>query len=175
MDSTDHDISGHHCRLLYLKALRLTRDAELARDLVQDTLERYLRLRPPGLPPDRVLAWLNTVMRHLFLDYVRSPESRWTSLGDEDVQEDGVASGDGADAAPAWTFVEVKDVAGAVQNLPDRLRRTYEMHVFEKMSYGHIARSMKTTTGTVGTRLHRARHHLRVALLPLIVRSSQGA
>jgi RNA polymerase sigma-70 factor (ECF subfamily) len=168
MNSID-GLSDDLLRALYFKALRLTGDPEFARDLVQDAIERYLRCRPSDLSADRILPWLATVLRNLFLDHVRSPESRWTTLLDSHLVGE-VVDDTFTGPPPTWTLIETRDVAGAVKRLPERLRRTYEMHVYQNMSYENIARSMKTTTGTVGTRLHRARHHLRAALLPTVLR-----
>jgi RNA polymerase sigma-70 factor (ECF subfamily) len=161
--SLDHSIDRSRCEILYRRAMWLTRDPDEAHDLVQDTIERYLRKGRHKVSSDRVMRWLLLVMRRLFVDRVRSPVSRWTALGEIEVAVQ--TDEDSADVAPLWTMFEPEDVADALKRLPTDLRRAYEMYALEKMSYQRIAGEMKTSIGTVGTRIYRARQRLRDALL----------
>src|SRR4051812_20231634 len=69
---------------LTLYAARLLRDADAARDVVQDT---FLRLcsQPRAEIQARLAEWLFTVCRNRALDVLRK-ESRMTQLSDEQVQ-----------------------------------------------------------------------------------------
>ena len=64
------------------------------------------------------------------------------------------------DAAP-WGEVSLDEVRAAVDELPDDVREAFRMYTFEGRRYAAIARSQGVATGTVGTRIMRARARLR--------------
>jgi RNA polymerase sigma-70 factor (ECF subfamily) len=155
----------HHCRL-YQQALQLTRNRDKAQDLTQDTFERCLRRLPTGVPAEKVLSWMLVVMRHLFLDEIRSRACRRQVVLDvencPDVEPDSVED------PPNWQAIPVKAVRQAVRALPDTLRRPYELHVFVNLRYREVGAVLHLPVKTVGTRIHRARRRLRDLLEPLI-------
>ena len=147
---------------LRARALNLTRNPDQAADLVQDTFERALRRLSPQLPADRVLGWLCVVMRHIFIDGVRAPESRLRSRSDITLLPHPPTPDEGA--PPQWQLVEIEDAHAALDLLPADLKRPYEMHVLANMSYREIEEILDMPLATVGTRIYRARRRLREIL-----------
>ena len=68
------------------------------------------------------------------------------------------------EAEEPWARFSLDDVRAAVAGLPDDVRDTYRMFALEGRDYTAIAAAQGIPKATVGTRLHRARRHLRAAL-----------
>jgi RNA polymerase sigma factor (sigma-70 family) len=144
-------------RHLLARALRLELSTQAAQDLVQDTFERALRRADGFVPGTNLRAWLARIMFNLFVDGYRrrSSEADVVSL-DLDLlpsQPEPEAAPDGA-RAPGT-------IEDAIERLPATLRQTVELRVRTRLSYRQIAGQLGIGIGTVGTRLHRARHAMR--------------
>lgn len=169
MSAVDFDrIARDNYPALHRRALRMTRNRDLASDLVQSTLERCLWRFPRHLSEERAHAWLFVVMRNLFLDMVRASGYRWIELGDRADLQQQQPMLDEPEEAQAWESVRPADLRAAVKLLPDTLRRPYEMHALAGTSYREIARKLGITNVTVGTRIHRAKTHLRALLMGVV-------
>lgn len=144
---------------LHKVARRLTRDSGEAADLVQATALRTLENghRFFGeLPQFR--RWLVTVMHNLRCDAARRQRAeRLTALPDE-------LACPQADEPPVWRQVADDSVEDAVRRLPTELQKTYTLYAVDGLSYAAIGRRLNLPPITVGTRIHRARAQLRVAL-----------
>ena len=135
-------------------ALALTRDAEAADDLVQETVLRALsrwRLRRPGLP---LRPWLFTMLRNL---HVSSWRSRSRMVQPAEGQIEALAA---PDAAPE-TRAELAQVLDLLAALPEAQRSAVLLVSVEGFSYDEAARIMGVPPGTLMSRLSRARERLR--------------
>ena len=159
--------------LLHL-ALGLTRDAGEARDLVQDALERAMREWTRFTPGTNARAWVSAILSRLFIDRWRrrKRQPRFVDLDRADVMgpcgpsaSEWAASlpGDAPPSAP-WEAVTDADLTAAVDALPAKLRVVFDLSVGERCSYLEISRATGIPVNTVGTRLLRARRHLRATL-----------
>jgi RNA polymerase sigma-70 factor, ECF subfamily len=134
-----------------------------AEDLLQDTFERAL-LR--GIPPEIrcIVAWLTTMMHHLFInrcrDAARKPNHEALADNHGDVTR---LEPDAPE--PAWDHITVQDIRDALDHIEPVYRDVYRLHTFEYLSYKQIARQLSIDRITVGTRLHRARKQLREVLV----------
>jgi RNA polymerase sigma-70 factor, ECF subfamily len=157
-------IAHDHLPALLLRALRLTcGDADRARDLVQDTFERCLRHLTPQIREEKILPWLVVVMRHLFIDSARDPGRRLRI--DHEVDHLPAPDTWDTDDPPAWQRFDIEEVHAAVDTIPHNLKSCYQLHVVRHLSYREIARRLGIPIATIGTRIHRARRHLRLTLL----------
>lgn len=137
------------------------RDAD-AEDLVQDTLLRAFRAidRFDGEHPR---SWLLTIMRNAEIN--RHRRRRPDLLDDPDDTVSGIA----AVAAPAGDEPEAivvrqafdAVVADALAKLPRRYREIVHLVDLDGLSYAEAAAVLKIPTGTVMSRLHRARSRMR--------------
>ena len=131
-----------------------------ADDLLQDALERALRVSDRFAEESNLGCWMHTVMYRLAVDRSRRARRRkWDS------NLDGLAAEPADDRdPPAWTGLGLADLRAAVAQLPDTLRAAYSRFAFENQSYDEIAAALGIQQRTVGTRLHRARAKLRILL-----------
>jgi RNA polymerase sigma-70 factor (ECF subfamily) len=148
--------------VLYRRALKLTGNSAQAWDLVQDTFERGLTRFPEGLPAAKVQSWLLVILRNLFVDRMRSPESQVRMCGSaQDWPDLAVApQPDEESRRPLSECFRAEDVRACLDQLPPILRQSYEMHEFGGLSYREVADLLGLRVATVGTRILRARRRL---------------
>jgi RNA polymerase sigma-70 factor, ECF subfamily len=134
-------------------ARALTRDAEIADDLVQDTLVRALRSEHLFHEGD-VRSWLYTILTNLNRNRLRTLARRPTlaSIEDED--------------APGTSGPETgaRDIERALSTLVEDQRVALLLVVLEGLSYREVAEVQGVPIGTVMSRLARARAQLRAYL-----------
>jgi RNA polymerase sigma-70 factor (ECF subfamily) len=141
-------------------AMALCGNRELADDLVQDAIERALSRAPSSLEPERLGAWLRSVVHNLFVDELR--RRRRSGVGvDLDTMENDLA----LSTAPTDRLAS-SDVGKAMASLSIEHRQILLLAGVEELSYGEIAEELSVPLGTVMSRLARARAALRAALEP---------
>jgi len=153
-----HALALRHGDYLRRLARRLCRTQLDPDDLVQDVLERLLRVSIPPLVDER--PWLARVTYHLFVDQLRRPRLRCEELTDELA----VCRAAHDDPPRWWERLSEDDVRGALAELPAEQRMTFELFAFEGKTYDEIAAALGIAKSTVGTRILRARQKLRVAI-----------
>ena len=136
-------------------AYALTREAQAADDLVQDTLERaigrwHLRRRDGSLS-----AWLFTIERNLFLGAIRQRNRRGVHVGTEALDE--MSSSEPSQEAST----SARDVLAGLDTLPEEQRSVLLLVAVEDVSYEEAARILGIPLGTVMSRLSRAREKMR--------------
>jgi len=154
-------------------AQRLYRSASDANDLVQDTIERAIRI---GLPEDvhNPRAWLATMMHNLFIDRCRKAARAPVHEPLDDVHDAMNLTPLSLDAPePNWSDATIEDVRAALDQIDQEFRKVYIMHTFEQRSYEQIAAELKISRVTVGTRLTRTRKLLRKLLVKQIGRGTK--
>lgn len=134
-------------------ARALTRDADLADDLVQDTLVRALRSEHL-FQGDEVRSWLYTILTNLNRNRLRSLARRPTLTPIEDHD------------APDFTGPESgqRDIERALATLVDDQRNALLLVVLEGLSYREVAEVQGVPIGTVMSRLSRARTQIKAYL-----------
>lgn len=152
-------LERHEASLLRY-AESLTRDPDLARDVVQDTFLRLCEQDPEELA-DRLAPWLFTVCRNRLLDLVRK-ERRMSPLTELDL-ETREAAGPSPAAAAASSDV-ASAVLGLMEGLPVNQREVVRLKFQGQMSYEEIAAVTSLSVGNVGFLLHTAIKTLRVRL-----------
>jgi RNA polymerase sigma-70 factor (ECF subfamily) len=150
-----------HATRTYRLAYRLTGNPHDAEDLTQETFVRVFRSLD-AYRPVCLAAWIHRITVNLFLDTARRRARLYfDTLGDE--------AGRLSDprANPEELF-EVKnfdfDIQQALDSLPPDFRVAVVLSDIEGYSYEEIAAIVGTKVGTVGSRIYRARAHLRRAL-----------
>jgi RNA polymerase sigma-70 factor, ECF subfamily len=134
-------------------ARALTRDAEVADDLVQDTLVRALRSEHLFHGGD-VRSWLYTILTNLNRNRLRSLARRPTLRPIEE--------GDASDLSGPETGG--RDIERALAALVDDQRSALLLVVLEGLSYREVAEVQGVPIGTVMSRLARARAQIRAYL-----------
>ena len=134
-------------------ARALTRDAETADDIVQDTLVRALRSEHLFHGGD-VRAWLYTILTNLNRNRLRSISRRPTLTP---IKDSDAAMMTGPDTG-------TRDIATALESLADEQRSTLLLVVLEGLTYREVAEVQGVPIGTVMSRLARARMQIRAYL-----------
>jgi RNA polymerase sigma-70 factor, ECF subfamily len=142
---------------LKVHALRLCKDTCAAADLVQDTVERALSREATFAPGTHLKQWLHTILRNLFTDGWRRSNIYREVASDFRFQR---APDPWDRALSRWREVGDDELRAAMDQLPDRLRTAFELHVTEGLPYHALAARLGVKRSTVGTRLLRARRFL---------------
>jgi len=156
---------------LHRAALRLTRDPQLAADLVQDTCLRAYRAFDQFTPGTNCHAWLFTILYSVFNTGYRKAqrELTLTQMAAFDVDyETWLGGSDAVPAAPVQdAAVDPMDpqVQRALDALPEAFRDAIMLVDVGELSYEEAAAAMRCAVGTVRSRLFRARRVLFAALL----------
>jgi RNA polymerase sigma-70 factor (ECF subfamily) len=133
-------------------ARALTRDAETADDIVQDTLVRALRSEHLFHDGD-VRAWLYTILTNLNRNRLRSLSRRPTLTPIKD-----------SDATIMGPDLGSRDISRALDDLAEDQRAALLLVVLEGLTYREVADVQGVPIGTVMSRLARARMQIKAYL-----------
>jgi RNA polymerase sigma-70 factor (ECF subfamily) len=144
-----------HLPRLRRYARALTGDVNRADDLVQDTLERALAKLDLWQPGSDLRAWLFTLMHNLFVNQIRIRRPQETVM--EDALDEAVSGGQ-------MEAMYARDIHAALARLPDEQRAVLLLVGLEQFGYAEAAQVLGVPTGTVMSRLSRARERMRQML-----------
>jgi RNA polymerase sigma-70 factor (ECF subfamily) len=146
-----------HIAALRRYARALLGDRMEAEDLVQDCLARALSRAHLWRPGTDLRAWLFTILHNIHVNNVRS---RLAHLAAEDVTLErarpGIAAPPDQDAR-----LELRDLARALDSIPEEQRHVLLLVGMEGMSYEEAARVSGVPIGTIMSRVARGRDALR--------------
>lgn len=144
-----------HLPRLRRYARALTGDVSRADDLVQDTLERALAKLDLWQPGSDLRAWLFTLMHNLFVNQIRVRRPQETVM--EEALDEPVSGGQ-------MEALATRDIHEALARLPEEQREVLLLVGLEQFSYTEAAQVLRVPTGTVMSRLSRARERMRTML-----------
>jgi RNA polymerase sigma-70 factor (ECF subfamily) len=144
-----------HLPRLRRYARALTGDINRADDLVQDTLERALAKLDLWQPGSDLRAWLFTLMHNLFVNQIRTKRPQETVM--EDALDEPVSGGQ-------MEALAARDIHAALARLPEEQREVLLLVGLEQFGYAEAAQVLGVPTGTVMSRLSRARERMRQML-----------
>jgi RNA polymerase sigma-70 factor (ECF subfamily) len=133
-------------------ARALTRNADTADDIVQDTVVRALRSEHLFHEGD-VRAWLYTILTNLNRNRLRSLSRRPVIMPLKD-----------SDAASIGPDSGTRDIGRALDDLAEDQREALLLVVLEGLTYRDVAEVQGVPIGTVMSRLARARMQIRAFL-----------
>ena len=148
---------------LYRVARRLTRDAERADDLVQETYLRAFRAREGfRLKEYGIRPWLLRIMQNLHVS--RSGRERRQPLAMEDASLEAADRGATPETPGVPCPLDLENLDGelvrAFETLPVDYQIVLLMWAVDDLTYKEIAHTLDIPIGTVMSRLHRARQRL---------------
>lgn len=159
---------------LYSAALRMTRNASDAEDLVQETYLKAYRSFGGFEQGTNLRAWLYRILTNTYINEYRARQRRPEIEDVEDVEDlylyrrfagvDGTVS----PSAEEEVIGAIHDdaIKSALESLPDTYRIAVMLSDIEGFSYKEMAEILEIPPGTVMSRLHRGRKALQKALLP---------
>ncbi len=171
--ATFADQAMEHMASLYTAALRMTRNAADAEDLVQETYLKAYRAFGSYEQGTNLKAWLYRILTNTYINAYRAKKRRPEESDIDDVEDlylyrrlgglEGATAGRSAeDELMDWfTEGEIKD---ALDDLPENFRIPVLLADVEGFSYKEIAEIMDVPIGTVMSRLHRGRRGLQKRL-----------
>lgn len=168
------EVALPHLPSLFHFALKLTRSAADAEDLVQEAMLRAFRRFDLYEAGTNIKAWLFRIVRNTWINRYRASRARPREVSFED-------SGAGDEAAPGLRpptpeeavldGVVAEDVSRAIDALPEAYRSVVVLVLLEELSYREVAEALSVPIGTVMSRLHRGRRLLQEALRETAERS----
>ncbi len=136
----------------------LTKDAERADDLVQDTLVRALGCAHQFTPGTNFKAWMFTILRSINLNNLRRLKFQPISIDELGVERASVP-------ASQERHLDFTDFLAAFRQLSPDQQEVLVLVGASGFSYEQTAEICGCAVGTVKSRLSRARHTLAAALL----------
>ena len=164
---------------LYGAALRLTRNADRAQDLVQDTYLKAIRARGRYTTGSNLKAWLYTILHNPWRNRQRDGARSRVSFDSAVVEEaaEGASLGpSGHVESPETLLLRATidaDLQQALDALPESFREAVWLRDVDELSYQEIASVLGVPIGTVMSRLSRGRKQL--FLLLTVQRQRHGS
>jgi RNA polymerase sigma-70 factor, ECF subfamily len=132
-------------------ALALTRNSSAADDLVQDVAMKTLSASNNFVPGTNFSAWVHRIMINQFISGIRAKREH-TDL--DQMPEQGVPAGQ-------QDRIELRELSAEYSRLPPDQRNALMMIAIEERSYEDVSEETGCAIGTLKSRVHRARLHLR--------------
>ncbi|HXP89907.1 MAG TPA: RNA polymerase sigma factor [Fibrobacteria bacterium] len=149
-----------HLDALHRFAVSLTRDRDVARDLLHDTFVKGFEGYHAFRPGTHFRAWIFAILVNTFRTRVRDTGRHPHVALDESNEP-------ASDGDVVFELLEGTEILDAVEALPEPYRSTVLLVDREEMRYAEVAVVMDCPLGTVMSRLHRGRGLLRRRLLGL--------
>lgn len=160
-----------HVEALYRTALRMTKNASDAEDLVQETLLKAYRSFDRFETGTNAKAWLFRIMTNTFINTYRAKQKESTSVSFDEVDDGylhsqitGGVSESGDPEKDFFNKILDRDVVAAIEQLPEEFRMVVVLAFNEGFAYQEIADILGIQVGTVKSRLHRGRKILQKLL-----------
>jgi RNA polymerase sigma-70 factor (ECF subfamily) len=158
---------------LYSAALRMTRNAADAEDLVQETYLKAYRSYASFQEGTNLRAWLYRILTNTYINTYRAAKRRPEVTDVEDVEDlylykrlsgsGGIAEGRSAEDEALDTFTD-DIVKTSLEELPEAFRMAVLLADVEGFSYKEISEITDVPIGTVMSRIHRGRRALQKKL-----------
>ena len=143
-------------------AVTLTRDNEVAKDLLQETMYRALANKEKYNVGTNIKAWLYTIMRNIFINNYRR-KSKQSTIFDSTPNEFLINYNQVTTSNAAEGALKLKDIQMAIHKLPEIFRSPFMLY-FEGYKYHEIADMLSEPLGTIKSRIHFARKLLKEQL-----------
>lgn len=147
-------LAGHHANV-FAFLYRMTGDAHLAEDLMQETFVRALRAAERYEPRGKVSTWLFSIAANAARDHWRRHQRR-----PEVTYVESAYGSQAADGAPD----DEMDIRAALLNLPPEQRSVLILRYYHDLSYAEIAETLVIPLGTVRSRIHNGLERLKESL-----------
>ena len=139
-------------------AVSLTRDADDAADLCQETMLRALLYREKYTLGTNLKAWLYTIMRNTFINGYRRSK-RMVKIAHPDGVEIAFEAAGMAAHNEGYNRLRSKEISKALEEIPAVFRLSFELY-YTGYKYAEIAQLLNEPLGTIKSRIHFARKAL---------------
>jgi len=151
-----------HGEYLHRLALRLSGNAEIAKDLVQETFCRAWLRFDMFQQGTNTRAWLATILTNHYYDLCKHDKVVKKAEGELAAALDAIE--------PDSTIETVSDdyLHAAIEALEPEHREVIELCYLKQRRYREAAETLCVPLGTIGTRLMRARARLKISLIAMM-------
>lgn len=163
---------------MYGYVRRLVQDEHLAEDLSQDIFAHVYRALPTYDPARDLRPWVFTIATNKVRDFWRSRRHRDSQMEVSVERDGGLDDVSGGTASPdsGLTRRELDErVRAAVDELPEGMRMTVLLRVYEGLSFEAIGEILERSEVAVRKRYSRALEALRASLGPAWQLHSEGS
>jgi RNA polymerase sigma-70 factor (ECF subfamily) len=140
-------------------ALKLTKDMEEAKDLLQETIFKAIKNKEKFTEGTNLKAWLYTIMKNTFITNYQRVVRRGTFI-DSTENLHYINSTDSVISNLAYSAFANEDIEAAMDKLADTYKTPFLMY-FHGYKYHEIADELNIPIGTVKNRIHIARKELK--------------
>ncbi len=157
-----HELIGRYDRRLLYFVQRLLHDADLALDVLQDVWLVMFRRLASLRAPEAFRVWLYQIAHDRTIDVLRRQRRQ------EQVHEVLRDNFHEPSAGPEEVLEQAELVHHALRHLSPEHREVLLLRFLEAMSLEEIAEALRCSLGTVKSRLHYARHALRLEVEKIV-------
>lgn len=143
-------------------AISLTKDAEDAKDLLQETVCRALANKDKYHVGTNIKAWLYTIMRNIFINQYRR-NARQVTIPDNALHSFLLNQAQAAETHTTEGSLSLKEIKKKVNELPTIFKTPFQLYC-DGYKYHEIASMMVEPLGTIKSRIHFARKLLMARL-----------
>ncbi len=160
-DDVASQIIGMRARLVRF-AWSLTRNADAAEDLAQETVTRALASQWRYQPGTNLKAWLFRILRNVHLNSVRAAGTHPALVSIEELVQDPAAEREGYDPVEAKVIerADMRRLVDVYRTLPPAFALPLYLTAVEGLGYVEAAKVLDVPVGTVMSRVYRARRLL---------------
>lgn len=149
--------------LLYSFAYNLTKNAEDAKDLFQETAYRSMTNQDKFNPGTNFKAWHFTIMKNIFINNYRK-KAKANTIMDSTDNLYYLNSGAGGISNKGDSNIMMKELNAMVEKLDESIKVPFLMH-YQGYKYQEIAEYLDLPLGTVKSRIFFARKELKDAIV----------
>jgi RNA polymerase sigma-70 factor, ECF subfamily len=128
----------------------LSGDLELSKDLCQESFLKLIKNPPLMLVGKSLRSWLFRVCRNKYMDHLRRQKISFSEL-DDDLESD-----EKSPALQLMQFQQKEKILKCLEELPESLKKTIKLRIYEEMNFREIAEKTGTPLGTVLWRMQKA-------------------
>ena len=143
--------------LLFGFAMRLTRNKEKAKDLMQETLMRCFDKRDRFHEGTNFKSWVTTIMYNAYINHYRKAKTRNKVV--KPVEDFSYIAENKSTQGNAESIIFLKELRRIVNNLTDTYKVPFKM-LADGFHYDEIAKKLNLPMGTVKSRIFYARKKL---------------
>jgi RNA polymerase sigma-70 factor (ECF subfamily) len=156
-----HAVMNERSVRWYNACLRITRDADLAADAVQDALLKAWHRRDEFRGEAELSTWIHRIALNAAIDLTRRRKTR----AEEELDPEAFEAAPSSSAESEYTQDALgRDMSVAMQRLTNKERQIFLLKHVEGWRLDEIAESLQTPLGSVKNSLFRAVRKLRVDL-----------
>ena len=147
--------------LLFGFAMRLTRNRENAKDLMQETLMRCFDNRHRFKNGTNFKSWATTVMYNSFVNHYRKSKTR--NKVEKPIEDFNYMVQNQSNEGNIYSMITLKELKGIVNKLTDDYKIPFTMFV-DGYHYDEISNKLNVPMGTIKSRIFYARKKLQKML-----------